>query len=787
MIKNILKSALFALMLMTVCLCYAEDNMELKKQQAIAQMNYNIGAITSIIEDHSIEVLDYELDQLLNNLSVAQVIDLSEIKDFRESMLEKWSNLQITAEERILMRQIQSMRRENMMWLSMSKALNPTMILTSAKSAKQAAFYIILGAARTAVEYKSAQGEADIEELQAMWELKKRDLGDITQLRKDAMEATFKLYQRFNLNEEDRLTEETAKLFNDIITDTNTERKVRRLLDYYNTYKGIQAYYYHLGMAYVDLNQYKMAKSYLNTYIHQADSIRMFRHDAKLGCVYLTELAYNESLSKTQKIEYIRKALTNLPNNGAAIIQCAMIYHDAGFPREAFKLLRQGIDNPFASDKNCMVMLVSTWMKELERYPDVFAEITHAIKTRDDISFNAYLSFLMNSKDQTIWEECDNIISYEDALEHRLGWFGDWQISPSFYINLKKYQLSLNDIAVYTELVKDDEIYIKQLAQKYAKNIVSKEELKEKIYCFKTDTTLIYNFFTSVNGTNELSVKNNIEVTESNIYNFSGMSGVSERDAKKIIRIIKKNKPAEYDYSIRCDEYNGIVNTILFSKYNPKGILAGFNRIEKRLSYAEALYGSQLLHNQNQTIKFIGDSLPYFPTHIFEEFNQCVRIVFYGMEPVVLTYGIDQETDQLILQSIENSHDIHYRDMSKLTPISVNDTIEEVESEESSAEEKVDSTSFWEKIKFWGKSEDTTPESDLEEPKQQPQLEEPSVELRTDSTSFWKKLKFWRKSEDTTPEIDIDNTKEQPQIEEPSVELKTDSTSFWKKIKFWER
>lgn len=102
------------------------------KDMVIAQMNYCINSLTNIINNKSIIVLDHETDQLINNLTMEHVSNLYEIADFRGSLLETVGNLQITEEERNILRRVNDMKEDGMLWQSLSNALDPTLLLFQA-------------------------------------------------------------------------------------------------------------------------------------------------------------------------------------------------------------------------------------------------------------------------------------------------------------------------------------------------------------------------------------------------------------------------------------------------------------------------------------------------------------------------------------------------------------------------------------------------------------------------------------------------------------------------------
>lgn len=70
------------------------------KDMVVAQMNSCVNTLTNIINNKSMTVLEHETDQLLNNLTMQQIVGIPEIADFRTDLIEKIGKLQITEEEK---------------------------------------------------------------------------------------------------------------------------------------------------------------------------------------------------------------------------------------------------------------------------------------------------------------------------------------------------------------------------------------------------------------------------------------------------------------------------------------------------------------------------------------------------------------------------------------------------------------------------------------------------------------------------------------------------------------
>lgn len=398
-----------------------------EKDMVIAQMNYCITTLTNIVHNKSMTVLEHESDQLLNNLTMEQIIGLYEINDFRIELLDAVSRFEITEEERALLRRLQSIKRDNMKWAAISNALNPTMLLTGNAGpgmGYQLAFQTLLTTARSAVEYKTMQGEQNIEELRAMWDLRKEDLNTINDVRKTALSIVFSLYNKYHLSENDRLTEATANLFSNYISDPDAAKRVRLLEDHRKTYEQIAEYYYHLGMGYVDLGQYDKAKPNFVAYLNMYKKAPILRYDEKSGCIALTRLSYEKNLSNKEKEQLINIALQNLPSNSAAVLQCAMVYlYELKDEKKGFDLIRMGIDDPNASDHNLLFMAAAKLLPMMAKYPVLNMNIQASFSKNSGINFDSYITFLINAKENA-WENISKIISFNDVSYRK--WYHLW-------------------------------------------------------------------------------------------------------------------------------------------------------------------------------------------------------------------------------------------------------------------------------------------------------------------------------------------------------------------------
>ena len=79
-------------------------------------------------------------------------------------------------------------------------------------------------------------------------------------------------------------------------------------------------------MAYLDAKNLYKAKLNFQKYIAMYNKAPILRYDEKTGCIALSLLTFDSSLSPTDKQKFIDIALKNLPHNSAAVLQCSLVY-----------------------------------------------------------------------------------------------------------------------------------------------------------------------------------------------------------------------------------------------------------------------------------------------------------------------------------------------------------------------------------------------------------------------------------------------------------------------------
>ena len=580
-----------------------------KDDNVVVQMNYCINSLTNIIHNKSITVLEHESDQLVNNLTMEQIIGLPEIKDFRIDLMDAVSKFEITEEERSLMRRVQSLKRDNIKWSALSNALNPTMLLTGSGTGMgpQVAFQVLLTAARTAIEYKTMQGEQNIEELQAMWDLRKEDMQTINELRKTAQGIVFELYNKYHLKESDRLTEATANLFNEYISEDNTAKRIRILEDNADTYKHIPEYYYHLGMAYLDQKDYTKAKRNFSNYLEMYKRTPFLRYDERSGCIALAILANDKGLSPDDKKTLINLAIKNMPNNSAAILQCAIVYiYELGLVEEGFRLIRTGIDNAHASDREILYMAASNLLPAMKNHQSIYNAISDTFKNSKDKDYDSFVTFLIFNEIE-VWNHLNelNIFSKCYYRPWYTCWFGK-NFSPEFHLTLPEDVVyNEDDFCVYYEEHNANKVSIHQLKPTY-KYAILEDDIND-VKCFNSNKNLKYLYVETISP-GVYKLKKNININ----------------------KIIDETWPRQSEFVLSNEDIDDIVD--FCQDYNPKSP-------GTELLFKENKSSKQVIDGyKNLEVSFFGDSLAYIPYHSIKQEGYYIRIILKNGMQIVYKY-----------------------------------------------------------------------------------------------------------------------------------------------------
>lgn len=602
--------SIIAILITVVASILPQKTHAIDNDLVVAQMNSCVNTLTNIINNKSMSVLDHETDQLLNNLTMQHIVGLPEIAEFRVDLIDAIGALGITEEERSLLRRINSIKQDNLKWQALSGALSNTMLVTGGgNTGLQLGFQSLLTAARTAVEYKTTSNNLQIEELQAMWELRKEDLKTFVNLRKEALGIIFSLYQKYNLKESDRLTEQSSQQFQKIISEPDAQRMIRLLIDNASKFSHIADYYYYLGMGYLDIGNFEKANEYFSMYETTYQKAPIYRIDEKSGLIALARLAYFSELNSNEIKNNIELVLKNLPSNSMAIIQCAIAYNKLLHnPEKALDILRSALDNDDALDKTAIVLAASAIIPDLKKDIPEYTSFIAAYNNQEVLDLDAVLNILL-AQNGDVWNflkttfELKGLASrpwYRSKWTFGVGFFCDQSVNVGKKIVFSyplKYSVDLHHVKMWVEKHEDNQIKLNQYTLSKKAN-VSIEDI-EDIDCFKNNPNLKFLYMESADVDGEFRIKANIDYAaiEREDYPRQSEFTLSEKDIKNIVKFLKKheNKSSESEIVATREngskietEHNGVKFIVIGDSINVKAI--SNNELQEGITYVKFFF-----------------------------------------------------------------------------------------------------------------------------------------------------------------------------------------------------
>lgn len=514
-----------------------------QKELAIAQMNSCVNTLTNIINNKSMAVLEHESDELLNNLTVKHMVGLPEIAEFRVDLIDAIGNLGITEEERSVLRRVNSIKEDNLKWKALSGALNNTMLITGGgNNATQLGFQALLTAARTGIEYKASKNDLQIEELQAMWELRKNDLNAFIKLRKEALDIIFRLYQKYNLKESDRLTEQSSLQFQKIISEPDAKKMVRLLTDNAAKFNHLADYYYYLGMGYLDCGNIGKANECFTRYDEIYGKAPIYRTNEKKGMISLARLTYNKNMTAEDIEKNINDVLVNLPNNSMAAIQCAVMADKIlKKPTKSLSIMRAALDNESIDDKTAVMMASSLILPKISNKTSIYKDFLSAYVNQKSYDIDAAINIWIAKKDN-VFAKLKSIFTISDLATHP--WMvGEAEVSDKMIISCpSKYTVDLSKVQMFVEKHDEKEVTIYPYILT-EKNALSLEKVN-KVGCFKQKPNLKYLYMDAC-GKDRFIVKDgiNYNAIQQETYPRQSEFNLSEKDIKNIIKFLKDNAP----------------------------------------------------------------------------------------------------------------------------------------------------------------------------------------------------------------------------------------------------
>ena len=175
---------------------------------AALQLNYCQEALTRAATANNRVILDQEYNKIVNNLNLVSIPDV-ELMQLRKSLLTMFNEFSIREEERERVQEKYRRKVERAFISSMSGALGSAGGMSVWSTVTNTAFS--LGGAYFEYQQRVEDYKDQLDE--GRWELKKDELRQITEMRSDVLDTSWRILKRYALPDKLRLTEKQIEHF----------------------------------------------------------------------------------------------------------------------------------------------------------------------------------------------------------------------------------------------------------------------------------------------------------------------------------------------------------------------------------------------------------------------------------------------------------------------------------------------------------------------------------------------------------------------------------------------
>ena len=644
-------------------------------ERVITQMNYCINSLTNIINATSVEELDHEIDHILNFLSMEQVAGMDEIHHFRNMLFTTATELQINQQEKNLLQQKQKLRRDQAKWNALSSGLNNAMMLIPGVGGNsfgpQLAFYGLLTAARSGVEFQNQSKQIDLDEMVELWALKKRDLESWKSLRSSAMDIVYNLYKQYHLKEFDRLTENSANLFNQISKESDPKKRLRLLLDNQQLLGNQLSYNYLLGISYYELGDYVKADKYFKAYEEKYNRLQLFRYDERSGLIALARLQALPNFPGYSKQSLIDIITYHLPQNGAANLACVISLLSDNKKIEAAQLLRKALDKNDISDRQALLLTASKLIPELKNNSIEKNNLLDIISNYRQTSFFLGATLDLYGKDGINWNYWNSILLF-NKISYRPWftlWLGHRQLHKKFEIALPGKTIRDDSLKIYRIEKRKDEIKLIQESYSYKYGIL-KSEIFKRIKIIKDHPELLPIFFTTIIEDSIYFVKNKIDYDALKNCNPSSLEfrelktmlsvllfECDDKSDNQIKKNVKENQKLVKElanflkkHENKSPEFNLLVCQPIKSNKNTLYLESKIDKFqENKVKIKPLLVKNKPANNDIQFTKIITeiDQYIYSPIYSIIDEGDYILLEFNDYEKFSLIYKFDKKDGNL--------------------------------------------------------------------------------------------------------------------------------------------
>jgi len=302
-------------------------------------LNYCHMSLYKIIHYNDRIVLDEEYNEIINNINLTKIKD-EEVIDLLKSLMDTISHFKLNEGDKELL----YAEYENQVSNAFYSSFSGLATIPTGGNPFVAAATTLMNVGSAYANYRNNTELYRRQLKKSTWELDKKVITTINDVRKDFITSYWILMKRYKIPDQWRITEKQMDQYITVLKDTDSGRKFRNLQRLEDAFQAYPPFWYYLGEAAQDLKEYKYA---LKAYARLESSQKgFFREDN----VYASALMNKISLLDPEKDKNIISNSLHIINTQSPLdyrknIFAALWYINLGDYNNAKERLQVNIDN----------------------------------------------------------------------------------------------------------------------------------------------------------------------------------------------------------------------------------------------------------------------------------------------------------------------------------------------------------------------------------------------------------------------------------------------------------
>lgn len=336
--------------------------LELDKFNAAYALNLCTVSVSQIIEYNDINFMEREYEAILNNLNLENIPKDEALLHILKQLLDVITFFRIQDKEKQLLEQEYQQKIKNAIWSAipnLSITVGTSLLATGISLASQVGIGYM--------NYRKEKARVNLEKERCDWELQKSAIEQFNGLRRELFDTAWRLADKYEFNDEFRITERQITQFNQILLDTDDLRKYERLKYVEDKFQAYPPFLYYLGNAANSVyqnntyseeirNQYKKyAKNAFDRFLELTDH-NLLREDQLEASCALELFDLLDLVEKKQRKDLLLRA-QNSSGNAFDVVQiCAMSYLQIGENLIGEQLLRMLVNENYNKVVNAQLL-----------------------------------------------------------------------------------------------------------------------------------------------------------------------------------------------------------------------------------------------------------------------------------------------------------------------------------------------------------------------------------------------------------------------------------------------